>query len=175
MKNLRREKRAVIAMAAVGMLLVSGLSVPQSLAYFTTYVTAEGGYTLHLGSTNTEIQEDYYEGSKHIQIENQGEKDCYVRAKAFGGQMVTLSYSGEGWMEGADGYWYYSEIVPAGGMTKELVVTIQPKDGLKQDYDVIVVQECAPVLYDENGTAYGCSADNVWSQAFETESEATQQ
>jgi hypothetical protein len=87
--------------------------------------------------------------------------------------MVTLGYSGAGWAEGADGYWYYSGIVPAGGKTEELTVSIQPKDGLAQDYDVIVIQECAPVLYDENGQAYGCSADNVWSQAFE--SEVTQQ
>jgi hypothetical protein len=175
MKNLKRQKCAVLTMAAVGTLLVSGLTIPHSLAYFTTYVTAQGGYTLNLGSTNTEIEEDYYEGSKHIQVENQGEKECYVRAKAFAGQLVTLSYSGEGWSQGADGYWYYSEIVPAGGKTGELVVSIQPVDGLAQDYDVIVVQECAPVLYDENGAAYGCSADNVWSQAFKTESEATQQ
>lgn len=62
--------------------------------------------------------------------------------------------SGEGWTLGEDGYYYYKDMIPAGGSTaNELLVKIDNMDS-KEDFNVVVIQECAPVLYDENGNPY---------------------
>ena len=69
----------------------------------------------------------------------------------------------------ADGYDYYSGIVAPGASTEEMQIKID-STGLKQDFNVIVVQECTPVLYDADGNPY---AD--WNAvADSTESSYTQ-
>ena len=54
----------------------------------------------------------------------------------------------------SDDYYYYENVVAAGTATPdELVVTIDTM-GSEQDFNVIVVQESTPVLYDESGAPY---------------------
>ena len=75
---------------------------------------------------------------------------------------------------GSDGYYYYGDIVPVGGMTDELLVSIHASGEIKElgtDFDVIVIQECAPVMYDENGNPYPSSDAEVWAQSFEVNAE----
>ena len=81
--------------------------------------------------------------------------DCYVRVKVFAGSTVGLSCKGDGWSQGADGYWYYKDIVTPGASASTLVVSIiGPQDEDAETFNVVVVQECTPVLYDEDGKAY---------------------
>ena len=86
-------------------------------------------------------------------ISNTGDYDCYVRVRAFAGSAYSLQYFGENWTPGTDGYYYYNEIVPAGGSTGTLDIMIAGAvDG--QSFNVVVVQECTPVQYDEDDSPY---------------------
>lgn len=168
-EKLRKKKALLLAGLALAMAL--GVSVKGSLAYFTTYATASGGQPVALG-WKTQMHESYENGSKTIVVENIGELECYVRVRVFAGDMVDLQYSGSGkWEDGGDGYWYYKDIVAAGAETESLVASITYTSDQKADYDVVVVQECAPVLYDEDGKALPCTDQTVWSQTIERSGE----
>lgn len=189
-KRLYGKKTALLA--ALALVLALGSSVPEALAYFTTYVTARGEQILNLG-WETEIHEEYDSGRKIVGIENTGELDCYVRVRAFAGDLIHLDYSGGAWIDGGDGYWYYNGVLPAGGMIgfdergdtdpgTALVISIGNEEvkRLKEvygidarDYDVTVVQECAPVQYDEDGSAIlpPPTDDAVWAQEIEMRGE----
>lgn len=146
------KKKKTVVLSAAALVLAGGMTIHSAMAYFTTYASAEGGYTLSLGS-KTEIEENVEAMTKHIAIRNTGDADCYVRVKVFCGEQFELQFSGEEgqWTQKEDGYWYYNEIVPAGAQTSELLAKIVVPEEYKDNFDVIVIQECAPVVYDENG------------------------
>ena len=76
--------------------------------------------------------------------------------KVFAGEKYQdgLQYQGsQKWSPGENGYYYYSDIVPVGGETEELQVKIDSKDS-EEEFNVIVAQECTPVLYDNEGKPY---------------------
>lgn len=159
--------KKTICLAAAALILTIGVSIGNSMAYFTTYVAAAGGVKVSMGSTETIPVEDVINGQKHIQVQNRGDYDCFVRIKVFTGteHQDGLKYSDHSgkWTPGLDGYYYYSDILPVGGLTEKLFVSIGFED--KEDaeaFHVIVVQECTPVSYDENGVPY---AD--WSKVAE--------
>ena len=151
-----------IYLAAAALMIVATLGIGSAMAYFTTYVLADGGVKVSMGSTVTVPQEKVEEGQKFIQIKNEGNYDCWVRIKVFAGAEHEFVYADESgkWTPGADDYYYYSDIVPVDGLTDELKVTIsellaEDEDSeTNESFNVIVVQECTPVLFDENGEAY---------------------
>ncbi len=108
--------RRTIVLAAAALIMTAGAASGRAMAYFTTYVTAEGGKELQLGFTATEPEEKIVNGAKEITIKNTGENDCYVRVKVFAGSKYTLTLgeSDSRWKAGADGYYYWTEILPAG-------------------------------------------------------------
>lgn len=170
MKKLWKQK---IVWLAVGLLIAVGITQIQGvMAYFTTYVVTAGGYPIILGSKIT-IKEDVEDMKKHIQLINTGEEDCYVRVKVFFSKDIEVSYvsamdeaNQAYWNEKEDGYWYYKEIVPVGTETQELVVTMKVPQDWKDSFNVVVVQECTPVLYTEDGTPY---AD--WNKKIDTKTD----
>ena len=91
-------------------------------------------------------------------IENKiGSQPVYVRARAFGAPGYTLAYEGAGWSDGGDGWYYCEEALAGGAMTAALDVRIldvppQPEEG--EHFQVIVVYEATPVLYDAAGAPY---------------------
>ena len=136
-----------LCLAAAALALTAGLSVNSAMAYFTTYATAAGGVTISLGSTTTIPEETVSDWTKHIVIKNTGDFECYVRVKVFAGDKYQdgLKYQGsEKWSPGEEDYYYYSDIVPAGGETEELQVKIDSKDS-EEEFNVSVAQECTPV------------------------------
>lgn len=158
MKNKWNRRTAVLAAAAV--ILLAGTTLGRAIAYFTTYVVAEGGRELELGFTTTEPKEDIIPGAKEITIKNTGANDCYVRVKVFAGSMVSATLAEGGsdprWEAGKDKYYYWTEILPAGpegqgGMTGTLKIKIDCGDTTMDSFNVIVVQECTPVTYDNDG------------------------
>lgn len=154
MRNLHK-KTLVLAAAAIA--LTGSLTVGSAMAYFTTYATAQGGVKMNMGFTETIPNEEVDENGKHITITNTGDYDCFVRVKAFA--PVELSYQAPegGWSDGGDGYWYYDEVLPAGQTTaQELNVSYQfpVGDEKASEFNVVVIQECTPILYDEEGNAY---------------------
>lgn len=149
----KRLNKKTICLTAAALTMTMGLSVGTALAYFTTYAEASGGVALDLGFTTTVPGETVDDWTKHVTISNTGDYDCYVRVRAFAGNAYTLQYSGGNWTLGTDGYYYYNEIVPAGGSTGTLDIVIAGAvDG--QSFNVVVVQECTPVQYDEDGSPY---------------------
>lgn len=165
MRQFFKRKSTWIAAAALG--LTISLSVGSAMAYFTTYAEAEGGYTVSIGSS-TRTKEEFSNWTKHVQVENTGDTECYVRVKAFAGNQFQLSYSGEAgaWSQGDDGYWYYNQILQPGETTSELLIKIEniPEE-FKDSFNVVVVQECTKVLYDENGNPY-----QDWNQVMDSTS-----
>lgn len=162
-EQMKQSRKTVLA-AAVAFGMVAGISAGSASAYFTTYATAKGGHTIHLEG-NTRIWEEFSQWTKHIRLENTGNAECWVRAKAFAGSGFTLEYSGgDSWSLGEDGYWYYNGILPAAGVTEVLDVKIVLPPGgtdetgqqlpYTEDFNVVVIQECTAVLYREDGTPY---------------------
>ena len=147
------------ACAGLALWMVHGMGAEPSTAYFTTHASAKGGYELQAG-TETEIEEEITELTKHIRIVNTGEGDCLVRVKVLAGNLTPVTYldnSGK-WSLGGDGYWYYQDVLPPGETTGELAATIEVPEGMEgmmDSFDVVVIQECVPVFYREDGTPYG--------------------
>lgn len=168
----QRWKHKTVWLAAAAVVLAGTASIQGAMAYFTTYVTARGGYPVTLG-TNTEIQEDVRDMTKHITISNTGETECYVRVKVFSGDQIEIQYSGavaengdQFWTLDSDGYWYYRDIVPVGEATEELLAEIVIPDEYKDSFNVVVVQECTAVLYDDNNEPY-----SDWSRVADTKTD----
>ena len=148
--------KKTLGLAGAALVLTAGLSVGSAMAYFTTYTQVGGGVSLSLGTTSTIPEETVEDWTKHVTIQNTGDTDCFVRVRAFAGSQYesALVYSGENWNPAADDYYYYSEILSPGETSGELTIAIDNMDS-DQDFNVIVVQESAPVIYDENGNPTG--------------------
>ena len=155
-------KLAGMTAAALGM--TAALTLEGASAYFTTYVSAGGSQVVRLGSS-TEIHEDVSQMTKHISIENaSAENDCFVRVKVFYGGDLEVVYSDteNNWYEGEAGYWYYRPILPAAQTTTGLDVEINVPEGYDRDsFNVVVIQECTPVVFDGTGNP---TAD--WSTVY---------
>ena len=155
-----KRKKKTLWLAAAAFTLTMGLSVGSAMAYFTTYTAASGRAALELEQTVTIPQEEVADWTKHVTIENTGDVDCFVRVKAFAGEIYqdSLQYSDDHgkWTPGEDGYYYYSDVVPAKEegkypyRTEELRIHIDNMDR-EQSFNIILVQESTQVLYDEQG------------------------
>lgn len=166
---MNKLSKKTICLAAVALALTGTLAVGSAYAYFTTYSEAKGNVVFELGETRTEPHEEVIGGKKIVSIENTGDYDCYIRIRAYAGNNYKLTYEDDGsgkWYDGKDGYWYYRDILTVGSFSEKVNV-ILPQELLKdvtdeKDLNVIVIQECTPVQYDDNGEPY---AD--WDVTFE--------
>ena len=168
MRKLHKKPRI---MAAAALALTGTLAVGSAMAYFTTYSTAGGGVKMNMGFTETVPKEDVDENGKHITIENTGNYDCFVRVTAFAPVKLTYNAPDGGWTDRGDGYWYYDEVLPAKAKTtKELNIkyTFPSGDDKPEEFNIVVIQECTPVLYDEDGNPY---AD--WNHVIKDDSTQT--
>lgn len=169
-KILSTAKLAVPALAA-GMILTAAAG--SAWAYFTTYTSAAGGYAIDL-SDETEIVETYSDHTKHLVVSNDSGQAVYVRARAFSGEQYALTYTGENWQQGTDGYWYYGAALPGivtaedgtvtVSKTSQLDVRIAFPEGAEEgdDCNVVVIYESIPVQYDANGNLIA-PQDADWS------------
>ncbi|MCI9338386.1 MAG: hypothetical protein HFH93_12790 [Lachnospiraceae bacterium] len=161
-----RGMKKTACMAAVALALVAGACAGSARAYFTTFATAKGGHQITV-DTKSQITEQFSDWTKRIRLDNTGTAECYVRVRVFAGSTYGLEYAGSpGWRDGGDGYWYYDEILPAGGSTGTLDVKItlptvtvedpalETPPPYTEDFNVVVIQECTAVLYTEDGVPY---------------------
>ena len=165
---MNKLSKKTICLAAAALALTGTLAVGSAYAYFTTYSEAKGNVVFELGETRTEPHEEVKDGKKIVSIENTGDYDCYIRIRAYAGNNYKLTYEDGGsrkWY-GKDGYWYYRDILTVGSFSEKVNVILPPellKDVTdEKDLNVIVIQECTPVQYDDNGEPY---AD--WNVTFE--------
>ena len=139
--------------------MVLPAGIKGTLAYFTTYVRAEGGYIIEAGY-ETEIEEKFYDWQKEITIScKSGSQPVYVRARAFCGDEYKLLYADPDgkWTQGQDGYWYYKDILNGGETAKPLLIKIEnvPEEVKESaEFNVVVIYEYTPVRYDQNGDPY---------------------
>lgn len=141
-------KKSILTVIAAA--LVLSLSMGLTFAYFSDFEAAKGGAQLTLGS-QTHIDEEVSDKGKTIVIQNTGTTDVVVRVGVYGPSTMTVTdVSGDKW-EYDNGFWYYTEVIKVGGESSELVANIKAPKGQIDNFDVVVVQECAQVVYDEYG------------------------
>ena len=156
----RKFSKKTIFLSIAACVLSASVFVGSALAYFTAFDTAAGGVDLDLGFTETIPNEKVEDGKKQITLTNTGEYDCYVRLKVLTGDAYKkgVTYSepdGAGkWTPGTDGYYYYSDIVKPGEVTAQLDVSFLFPTEDPADFNVIIIQECTPVIFDQNGNPY---------------------
>lgn len=111
----------------------------------------KGGISVDIGPT-TDVKEKFKDWKKTIsEIENTGKADCFVRVKVIAASQFDIQASGSNWSLSDDGYWYYSQVVRLVVKPSQLFAAITVSEKVKTSFNVVVVQECAPVTYDENG------------------------
>jgi hypothetical protein len=161
MKTVRRSK---VYLLVVALVLVLSMTVGLTMAYFSDYTPAKGGKTVALGG-QTKVEEKQYEDNKVIDIVNTGDTDVVVRVKVIApGNPEDLTYSGSGWTDGEDGYYYYNSVLPAGDTTKTSLKAEWkvPKD-LGDDYNVVVIQESEQAVYYANGSVVPPETTPAWT------------
>ncbi len=159
-------KKKKLFLAALALVLVLSAGIGSASAYFTTYTSARGGATVHLGGERT-FQEEFDSWTKKLTVTNKegSYQAIFVRAKAyapgtfFSGERsypLTCAISGDGWTTepDAEGWYYYTQAVAPGASTGTLNVVIQgiPKDAAELEdgdaFNVAVVYESIPAVYD---------------------------
>lgn len=150
---------------AATLVMIGVASVGPAMAYFTDSHKATGTVAVNLGDTNLTPNESVEDMVKTIQITNSGDYDVFIRVKAIYGSTVTVTQSsGDKWTLNDDGYYYYSDIVEAGGTTEALQLEITPpSDTSQESFNVIIAEEATRANYASDGTA---TAD--WSLAIKT-------
>ena len=158
-----------LVLSIVALVMISTLGIGKALGYFTTHTNATGGYKMDLGFTDTKIKEDVDKDGKHVVITNVGDYDCFVRVKVFAADNLKIRYNlGEDWQESDDGYIYYNKVLYSKDKTSELNIKYTlPEvndDNKDKDYNIVVIQEFTPVVYDDQGNLIA-----KWQQVYETE------
>ena len=168
-----KKRHIVLAILAVAFVLTS--SIGTAIAYFTTFVTAKGGYVVHVAN-QSEIEETYDKGAKTLSIKNTGETGKYpifVRVRAFAGDdyIITPVADNEGkWNLNPSSplntdYWYYTEAVYGQASTTEMSIEINYADSTKEwkdgnERNIIVVYESTPAIFTSTGEP---DLENAWS------------
>ena len=171
-------KKRYMIFGCAAAVVIASTSIGGAWSYFTTYAEASGGRTVSLGDV-TDIEEPSVDRStKTITISNtENSQPVYVRVAVYAGDEYksALAYRGQddSWTveEDADGYLYYKDPVAGGTSTKSLYISMDKiyEKLLKEteDFNVIVVYESTPVVYDQNGDPVGY--ENVdWTQTVDT-------
>ena len=149
---MRNRKKLLIM--ALSLILCMSVSIGFTIAYFTDYENARGGAILDL-HYQTKITEKMDGNNKHISVQNVDETDVVVRVQVIGNDSRLGVIAGENWVDGGDGWWYYSKVLKGSEdknveSTKELVAEIKVEDEGLDDFEVIVVQEAKRVTYHQD-------------------------
>ena len=137
---------AVLLLAVIAPVSIAG-------AYFSDYVTSFGTAEISLRG-RTEIEEETTDAKKVISIRNTGDCDVVVRVAVFGPDELIYEFENSGdWYkpDGSD-FYYYTKKLEANDDHSNCTSSITVKlDNIKTDvavpeFDITVIQECAPVI-----------------------------
>jgi len=140
----------LLFLLALVLVLASGIGT--AMAYFTTYVSAKGGYVIHL-EDQSEIIEDVSSWTKHVSILNkEGSSTVFVRVKAVvDDPEIKLEFRGDGWVLGEGDYYYFQSPLKGGETTDpELQIHIGPVDENAKpgdSFNVTVYYESVPAVW----------------------------
>lgn len=168
-----KKRNLLLTVLVVALILCA--SIQPAVAYFSTYVRAQGGIQIKTGDTTT-IEEKFSDWTKHVVIKStEDSQPVFIRAKViytgFEGKNYGISTAKSvGWSKlNEDGYYYYGTkdnptILEGGKETTELTVEITgiPKKGTEafnqlkdgEGFSVTVVYESTPVRYNDKKEAY---------------------
>lgn len=165
-----KNKRILLALLALALAVTTVL--PAAMAYFTTNARATGTRPLKLGGSTT-ITETMAEWTKEVTISaEENSQPMWVRARAYPEALASIT-GGEGWVDGTDGWWYFTTPLanPQTGdaqiKTTVLKAEVKPVKveevgQIPDGFDVTVVYESAPVLYGEDGARLNFK--DAWSE-----------
>lgn len=167
----RGARLGAVPACALALALVAGAAAPGALAYFTTYVTAQGGYQVQLKAVQSTPTEEFANWTKTVVVTNDEASGgpCFVRARAYAGSQFGLSYQGDAWSPGADGWWYHVAPVAPGASTEQLQVQIDVPDGFTDDFNVTVVYETVAATEDSPFSAAWDAKLDVVSTTYGSE------
>lgn len=157
---MKRTDLLAIGLAAT---LALGATLQPALAYLTGSSTVGGHVPVEPLKTTTIITEPVEGLTKSIVVSlvNDPEPSApvWTRVLIVKGETFGIDpQPGEGWSQGADGWWYYDGVLDKDNpSTTALDVTITdvPEGTVDGEYfDVVVIYECTPVLYESDGTPY---------------------
>ncbi len=147
MKHTMKHKKIMITLAACAVIL-AGIGGTYSVLTASTDTVKN---TFKPEVIETEIEEDFSGGNfnKKVTVKNIGPDDAFIRAR------VTVSPEGVaewkhsnsdgdawGWVDGNDGWYYYTKVVPSGASTTALMNEVELKtENFEGDFDVTVYQE----------------------------------
>ena len=132
-KHRKKQKKVVSLLLSIALLLT--LATGGTLAYIVTK-SAMAQNQFVAGYVTSSV-------NNNGTVTNNGNVDAYIRAAVVvnwvddngnivsnpEGHSYTISYSKDGWIDGGDGYFYYTKPVAAGGTTGELITSARPTAG----------------------------------------------
>lgn len=154
-------KRVSIIAVATALCLVAFAGT--ALAYFSDLTIANGQKSINLGySTETVEEKDGLD--KHIVMTNTGDTDVMVRVQMFyptsDPDTIKVTVEGTNWreVEGSEAHMFvYDKVLAPGEETEILLATVDIKnvEAAPNQFDVIVVGQTAPAVYNADGVAHG--------------------
>lgn len=147
-------RKAIPVLMAVGLIFAGQIN--SANAYFTTYVTAKGGYVVSW-EHHEEMTETFSEWTKYVTIASKADSvPTFIRVKAFGDTKYDLKIMGNDWeYNPADDFYYYKKDLQGGQITTPLSVKISnipvsPREG--DNFNVVVVYESIVAEYNQDGS-----------------------
>ena len=141
-----------LSLLVVTLVLVLSVSVGLTMAYFSDYTPAKGGELLVLGG-QTEIEEHVTDNSKEVTIHNTGETTVLIRVGIFGPDKMDVQYDESAWEKDGNFYYYKKALKPGEATSEQLKALVEniPVDYTGSEFDIVVVQECVQLAFDDNG------------------------
>ena len=144
--------------AGLAATLALGSVVLPAAAYLTGNALATGTAPVAPLALSTTLNETVDEDSpvKHVTITADTDSaPVWVRVMVLQGETFGATIGGDGWTQDGD-WWYYDSPLQPGETANELTVSVDNIPGgakalADESFNVIVIHECAPVLYDEDG------------------------
>lgn len=179
--SVNRSSRRKLLLTVIAVILIVAVAAGVTLAYMSMKSgSVNNGFTP--GEIKVTIDEDFTTGGrvkKDVFIKNESNTGAYIRAaiavtwqnangEVYGeapvpGKDYTLTRSASGWINGNDGYYYWTSVVPVGGKTENLIDVCEvigdaPADGYTLHVE-IVAQGIQATPKDAVNEAWGVTVD----------------
>ena len=146
------KKNKLILLLMVTLALM--ISVPKTLAYFSTYVQAKGAAPVVLKEV-VEFKEEKIGGNKRVVIKADSDSDpIYVRIRAYASSeifdLIDFVFEEGEWRMTTDGWYEYYKVLMA-GEEASMDIEIEKASIELSQFNVIVVYEYIPAISDGEG------------------------
>lgn len=146
-------KKKVIGISSI-LIFTILIAVGVSFAHFTSKDSVVNVF--NTGNIDIEVDEtvDDSKNIKQVWIENKGPNDCLVRVSIIPRwvdkdgnpttgdiNMIELGFNkSNNWLQGSDGFYYYTHKLESGGTTSNLLETVKVKDNIPDEYKFMTLK-----------------------------------